>query len=47
MFVTEDIPATRPGKAEEVAELALFLVSDDSNYIHGETIKVDGGWTVS
>jgi len=41
-----DIPDQRAGKAEEVAKLALFLASDDSNYINGEAIYMDGGWTV-
>jgi len=41
-----DIPNQRAGKAEEVAKLALFLASDDSDYINGEAIYMDGGWTV-
>jgi len=41
-----DIPDQRAGKAEEVAQLALFLASDDSDYINGEAIYMDGGWTV-
>jgi 3-oxoacyl-[acyl-carrier protein] reductase len=31
------------GKPEEVAKLAAFLASDDSSYITGEVIKIDGG----
>jgi hypothetical protein len=31
------------GKPEEVAQVVLFLVSDHSNYIMGQTIIVDGG----
>jgi len=37
------IPLKRMGKPEEVAKLAAFLVSDDSSYITGEVIKIDGG----
>ena len=37
------IQLKRMGKAEEVAALALFLVSDAAAYITGEVIKVDGG----
>lgn len=40
------IPDRRAGKAEEVASLALFLASDDSNYMNGTTVLMDGGWTV-
>ncbi len=41
-----DIPDKRAGKAEEVAQLALFLASDDSNYMNGTEVYMDGGWTV-
>jgi NAD(P)-dependent dehydrogenase (short-subunit alcohol dehydrogenase family) len=34
-----------PGAAEEIAKAALFLASDDSAYISGDIIAVDGGWT--
>ena len=37
------IPAGRFGKPEEVAQVVLFLVSDDSSYLTGQTITVDGG----
>jgi len=37
------IPLSRFGEPKDVADLALFLVSDDSSYITGEVIKVDGG----
>jgi len=38
------IPLGRIGKPEEVAELALFLSSDESSYISGVVILVDGGY---
>lgn len=40
------VPAGRVGQPEEVAQLALFLVSDDSDFIHGTVVPIDGGWTV-
>jgi 2-keto-3-deoxy-L-fuconate dehydrogenase len=36
-------PMGRLGTAEEVAMLALFLASDESSYITGQTHLVDGG----
>ncbi|SHH87279.1 NAD(P)-dependent dehydrogenase, short-chain alcohol dehydrogenase family [Sporobacter termitidis DSM 10068] len=35
----------RPGEPDEIAQAALFLASDDSSYINGQAIAVDGGWT--
>jgi glucose 1-dehydrogenase len=37
------IPLGRMGKPEEVAQVALFLVSDRSSYVTGSTYYVDGG----
>lgn len=37
------IPLGRLGKAEEVASVVVFLVSNDSDYITGATIDVNGG----
>lgn len=41
------IPLQRWGEAEDVANLAVFLASDESSYIHGALIPVDGGEIVS
>jgi NAD(P)-dependent dehydrogenase (short-subunit alcohol dehydrogenase family) len=35
-----------PADPEQIAKVALFLVSDDSSYINGEVLVVDSGWTV-
>lgn len=43
-WASQKIPLRRMGKPEDVAELALFLGSDESRYITGDTIFVDGGW---
>ncbi len=37
------IPLGKLGTAQDVANLALFLVSDDSAYITGQVVQVDGG----
>lgn len=37
------IPLGRYGESSEVADLALFLASDASKYITGQTIRIDGG----
>lgn len=44
-WVADQTPAKRWAKPEEVAELALFLASDRSDYIHGSVVPIDGGWT--
>lgn len=41
--MVENTPLKRAGKSEEVAKVALFLVSDDSSFIDGQIVKVDGG----
>lgn len=38
-------PIERFGKVEEVANLACFLASEESNYIVGQIIFADGGWS--
>jgi len=37
------IPLRRLGKAEEVAALVSFLVSDEADYITGQSINITGG----
>lgn len=41
--IRKHIPLARMGTADEVAEVILFLCSDASSYITGQTIVIDGG----
>tara|TARA_Y100000816_G_C26105072_1_gene586898 strand:- start:623 stop:1354 length:732 start_codon:yes stop_codon:yes gene_type:complete len=41
--ITSQIPLNRLGQPEEIAQVVSFLASDNSNYITGQTIHVNGG----
>ncbi|WP_256461193.1 SDR family oxidoreductase [Blastococcus sp. PRF04-17] len=43
--MAQKYPAGRLGRVEDVAALALFLASDESAWITGQAIAVDGGYT--
>ncbi|MBQ1544283.1 MAG: glucose 1-dehydrogenase [Clostridia bacterium] len=40
----DNCPVKRAGQPEDIATTALFLASDDSSFIDGQVIKVDGGF---
>lgn len=42
----DNIPARRFGQQEEVAELAVFLASDQAKFMNGTAIPIDGGFTI-
>ena len=42
----KNIPLNKLGKPEYLVEIAKFLISDENQYITGQTIVVDGGWTI-
>ena len=41
------IPAGRQGSAWEIARCALFLMSEESSYVTGQTLIADGGLSVA
>lgn len=44
--IGENVPLGRIGKAEEVAAVTCFLLSDDASYVSGSEYMVDGGMTL-
>ncbi|SEN37783.1 2-deoxy-D-gluconate 3-dehydrogenase [Mesobacillus persicus] len=42
--ILERIPAGRWGQPDDMVGAVIFLASNASNYINGETITIDGGW---
>jgi NAD(P)-dependent dehydrogenase (short-subunit alcohol dehydrogenase family) len=45
-FINRRTPLARAGEPEELLGTLLLLASDASSYITGQTIVVDGGWTI-
>ena len=43
--IIKDIPASRMGNVDDIANAAMFLASDCSGYINGQVLVVDGGLT--
>ena len=45
--ILKRIPQGRTGVPEDLSGTAIFLASDASNYVTGQTLYVDGGWVAS
>jgi NAD(P)-dependent dehydrogenase (short-subunit alcohol dehydrogenase family) len=44
-FTLSRIPMDRWGESKEIADVCVFLASSMSNYMTGEVLRVDGGWS--
>jgi len=44
--MTAAIPLKRMGEPADIANAVAFLASDEANYITGQIVVVDGGWTI-
>ncbi|MGM8211692.1 elongation factor P 5-aminopentanone reductase [Virgibacillus sp. W0430] len=42
--IISEIPASRPGSSEDIANMVQFLLSENATYVQGEVINVTGGW---
>lgn len=45
-LLVEQVPMRRLGNQNEIAGAVVFLASNASSYITGQTLRIDGGWTV-
>ena len=45
-MLLDHIPNQRIGEPEDVGRATVWLVSDDSDYVHGSTLYIDGGMTL-
>jgi NAD(P)-dependent dehydrogenase (short-subunit alcohol dehydrogenase family) len=40
-------PVGRLGKPIEIAHMALYLASDEAQFVQGAVLSIDGGWTAA
>ncbi len=44
---TDRAPLHRHGQPDEIAPLAVYLAADESSFMTGQTVAIDGGWTAT
>ena len=44
-WTLQKTPLGRWGESRDVSQMVIYLLSDKSNYITGQSIAIDGGWT--
>jgi len=44
-FIESSTPLGHVGEVDDIAHAAVYLASDESKYVSGEVLYVDGGWT--
>ena len=43
-WVMAQVPLKRPGEVREIADVAMWLISDESSYVTGAILDASGGW---
>jgi NAD(P)-dependent dehydrogenase (short-subunit alcohol dehydrogenase family) len=44
-MIISSTPLGRVGEVEDIAAATVYLASDESKYVTGEVLYIDGGWT--
>jgi 3-oxoacyl-[acyl-carrier protein] reductase len=45
-MIIENTPLKRVGQPEEVANVVVFLASDEASFMTGAAVEVSGGWNM-